>query len=84
MYIRYFTGPIYNILMKKRQEEKYSLDCAANGRRSRAQNDYFLGTHEEVPDSDPRQGKQLVFFKLILTDYYKLCNRTNISIQLEL
>ena len=36
----------------------------ANGRRSRAQNDSFLGPHEEVPGSNPGRGKKLVFFKV--------------------
>ena len=44
--------------------EKYSLDGAANGRRSRAQNDSFLVPREEVPGSNPGQGKQLVLFKV--------------------
>ena len=58
-------GPIYDRIATKLQEEKYSLDGAANGRRSRAQNDSFLVPHEEVPGSNPGQGKQLVFFKVL-------------------
>ena len=35
-------------------------------------NDSFLVPHEEVPGSIPRRGKQLVFFKVILIDYYNI------------
>ena len=63
MYSRDFAGPIYDRIAKKRYEEKYFLDGAANGRRSRAQNDSFLVPHEEVPGSNPGRGKQLLFFK---------------------
>ena len=48
MYSRDFTGPSYDRLVKKPWEEMYSLDGAANGGRSRAQNDSFLVLHEEV------------------------------------
>ena len=58
------NGPIYNRLMKKPLEEKYSLDGAANGRPSRAQNDSFLVPHEDIPGSNPGRGKKLVFFKV--------------------
>ena len=64
MYCRDFAGPIYNRIAKNPEEEKYSLDGAANGRRSLAPNDYFLVSHEEVPGSNPGKGKQLVFFKV--------------------
>ena len=42
----------------------YSLDDAAHGSRSRAQNDYFLVPKEEVPGSNTVQDNQLVFFKV--------------------
>ena len=32
--------------------------------RSRAQNDYFLVPHVEIPGSNLGRGKQLVFFKV--------------------
>ena len=64
MYCRDFSGPIYNRIAKKRYEEKYSLDGAANGRLSRALNDFFLVPHEEVPGSNSGRGKQLVFLKV--------------------
>ena len=64
MQCRDFSGPIYDRITKKPEEEKYSLDSAANGRRSRVQNDSFPVPHEEVPGSNTRRGKQLVFFKV--------------------
>ena len=68
MYIHDFKGPIYDRLVKKPQEQKYSLDSAANGRCSRAQNESFLVPHENVPGTNPGQGKQLVYFKVIIID----------------
>ena len=44
----------------------YSLDGAANGRRSRAQNDHFIVPHGEVPGSNPGRGKQIKLFQGIL------------------
>ena len=62
MYSRNITGLIFNRLVKKPQEEKYSLDVAANGWRIRAQNDSFLVPHKEVMGLNPGRGKQLVLF----------------------
>ena len=57
--------------MKKPKNKKYSLDGAANGRHSRAQNYSFLVPHEKVMGWNPGRGNQLVFFNFILIDYYK-------------
>ena len=62
MYSCNFAGPIYDRFAKKPKEEKYSLDSAANGRRSPAQNDSV--SHEEVQGLIHRRGKHLVFFKV--------------------
>ena len=64
MYIRDFAGPTFGRLVKMPLEENDSCYGAANGRRSRAQNDPFLFPHEDIPGSNPRRGKQLVFFKV--------------------
>ena len=53
MYSSDFAGPIYARLVNKHLEEKYSLDGAANGTRSRAQNNSYLVPHEKVPGSNP-------------------------------
>ena len=74
IYSRDLSGPIYCRLVKKPWVEKYSLDGATNGRRSRAQNNSFIVPHEEVPGSNPVQDKHLVLFKVILIDYYRHYN----------
>ena len=75
MYSRDLLAPIYNRILKKHQEENYSIDGAANGGRSRAKNDYFLVPHEKVPGSNPEKVKQLVLF--ILIEYYKHYNKSD-------
>ena len=55
----------------------YSIDGASNGRRSRGQNDYFLVPHEKDKGLKPGRGKQLLFFKVILIEYYKHYNYLN-------
>ena len=52
------------------KNKKYSLDGAANRRRSFAQNDYFLVQHEEVPGSNPGRGKILYYLRYLLIEYY--------------
>ena len=64
MYSRNFTGPIYDRLMKKPREEKYSLDSAANRWLPRAQNNLFLAPYQDVPGPNPGKGKQIVFFRV--------------------
>ena len=39
------------------------LDGSANGRRSHAQKNYFLVMREEVPGSNPGQGKYIELFQ---------------------
>ena len=53
-------------LEKKPWEEKYSLNGADNGRRSRALNDYFLILEEEVMGSNHTLGKKIKFSQCIL------------------
>ena len=36
---------------------------------------YFLVPQEKVPGSNSGQGKQLVFFQVIIIDYYKHYNK---------
>ena len=64
MYCRDFASPIYDRISEKPSDENYSLDGAATGRLSRAQNDSFLVPHAEVPSSKTGRGKKLVFFKV--------------------
>ena len=65
MYCRNLAVPIYDRIEKNTQEEKYSLDGAANGRRSRAQNDYFLFPNEEVPGQNPGEVNSLYSLRYI-------------------
>ena len=57
MYSRNFAGPIFDRIVKKHYEENDSLGDAVNVRHSCAENDSFLVPHEEVPGSNPGQGK---------------------------